>query len=103
MCLGNVSFQSVSASSQQIYIFLVRKLCKIIQDKSGPTWCLLDFLDVLVQCVVPYLTSFMDEKAAQAISQAFLDQSYEVTQERVKEVSARTSLVVAALMCSFGL
>ena len=39
-----------------------------------------------LQCVVPYLSSFMDEKAAQSISQTFLDQSYEVTQERVKEV-----------------
>jgi hypothetical protein len=36
--------------------------------------------------VVPYLTSFMDAKAADAITSTFLDTSYEVTQERVKEV-----------------
>ena len=48
------------------------------------TFCFL----VLSQCVVPYLSSFMDEAAAKAISQTFLDTSYEVTQERVKEVRA---------------
>ena len=48
-----------------------------------------------LQCVVPYLSSFMDEKAAQAISQTFLDQSYEVTQERVKEVRVTLPLYLS--------
>jgi elongation factor 3 len=37
------------------------------------------------ECVVPYLLEFMDEAAARKITSEFLDQSYQVTQDRVKD------------------
>lgn len=39
----------------------------------------------MVQCVVPYLSEFMDKAAAQKVSNEFLDKSYQVTQEKAHD------------------
>lgn len=39
----------------------------------------------MVQCVVPYLSEFMDKAAAEKVSNEFLDKSYQVTQEKAHD------------------